>query len=113
MSYAHEVDQLAHKPVWYNTLEDNCTTGVLQRIHQSYKGVARYNWKVLFSGYAAEYSYECGMLDTSMPFPELSEKCLINAKAEAADDAPDFSRRIREGVPMPAPYTMQQFLQLR
>lgn len=111
LSYANEVDQLARQPAWYNTLEDNCTTGVMKRIHQSYKGRGRYNWKVLLSGYAAEYSYECGILDTTMPFAELSEKCLINDRAELADDAPDFSRRIREGVPMPPPYTMQQFLQ--
>lgn len=110
LSYVSEVDQLSREPAWYNTLEDNCTTGVLQRIHQSYQGRARYNWKILLSGYAGEYAYDCGMLDSSMPFAELSERCLINAKAEAANDAPDFSVRIREGLPMPAPFTMQEFL---
>lgn len=110
LSYVSKVDSLSHTPEWYNTLEDNCTTGVLQRIHQSYKGRARYNWKILLPGYVGEYAYDCGMLDSSMPFAELRERCLVNAKAQAAGDAPDFSKRIREGLPMPAPYTMQEFL---
>lgn len=51
-----------------------------------------------------------GGLDTNMPFAELEKACLINAKAEAAGDSPDFSTRIREGIPMPKPITMQEFL---
>jgi hypothetical protein len=112
LSYVAKVDELSRNPEWYNTLEDNCTTGVLKRT-ESYKARARYTWKVLLSGYAAEYGYDLGMLDTSMPFAELSERCLVNAKAEAASDAPDFSTRIREGIPLPKPMTMQEFLDWR
>jgi nucleotide-binding universal stress UspA family protein len=61
------------------------------------------------SGYAAEYGYELGMLDTSLPFAKLRERCLVNAKAERADRADDFSLRIREGIPLPPPYTLQEF----
>jgi hypothetical protein len=108
LSYVAKVDELSRSPEWYNTLEDNCTTGVLQRTH-AYKGRAHYNWKVLLSGYAAEYGYELGMLDTSIPFAELRERCLVNARAELADKADDFSRRIRDGIPLPEPYTVQEF----
>jgi len=108
LSYVAKVDELSRTPEWYNTLEDNCTTGVLQRTH-AYKGRARYNWKVLLSGYAAEYAYELGMFDTSIPFAELRERCLVNARAELADKADDFSRRIRDGIPLPEPYTLQEF----
>jgi hypothetical protein len=109
LSYVAKVNELSRSPEWYNTLEDNCTTGVLERTH-AYKGRARYNWKVLASGYAAEYAYELEMLDTSMPFAELRERCLVNAKAELFDRADDFSVRIRDGIPMPEPYTMEEFL---
>jgi hypothetical protein len=108
LSYAAKIDQLSTTPEWYNTLEDNCTTGVLQRA-RVYKGRGHYNWKVLLSGYAAEYAYELGMLDTSMPFAELAERCLVNARAEAAGRADDFSTRIRDGIPMPEPYTLEEF----
>ena len=58
-----------------------------------------YSWKVLLSGYAPEYVYEQGRLDRSLPFEELKRRSLINAAAQAADKAPDFSRRIRAGLP--------------
>jgi hypothetical protein len=45
-----------------------------------------------------------------MPFAELSQVCLVNAKSKAADQSPDYSVRIREGIPLPQPYTMQEFL---
>jgi hypothetical protein len=64
---------------------------------------------VLLSGYAAEYAYELEMLDTSLPFAELRKRSLVNAKAELADGAADFSLRIRDGIPMPEPYTVQEF----
>ncbi len=109
LSYVAKIDELSRTPEWYNTLEDNCTTGVLQRT-RAYKARGRYNWKVLLSGYAAEYGYDLGMLDTSIAFTELRERSLVNARAEAAGTAADFSVRIREGIPMPEPYTMQEFL---
>jgi hypothetical protein len=108
LSYVSKVDQLSRKPEWYNALQDNCTTGVLDRT-KTYKGRARYNWKILAAGYVAEYAYDIGMLDRRIPFSELTQRAAVNAKAEAADQAPDFSRRIREGVPLPEPMTMQEF----
>ena len=60
---------------------------------------------MLLSGYFPEHAYELGSLDTSMPFAELKARSLINDKAHAADQAPDFSGRIREGLPRPQPRT--------
>jgi hypothetical protein len=108
LSYVDKVNALAKTPEWYNTIQDNCTTGVLQRT-RAYQRRGRYNWKILLSGYAAEYAYDIGMLDIRIPFAELSRRCLVNAKAEAADKAEDFSLRIREGLPMPKPLTLQEF----
>jgi hypothetical protein len=62
-------------------------------------GHLAYSWKVLASGYAPEYVYETGRLDKSLPFPELMRRSRINDAAQAADGAPDFSRRIRAGLP--------------
>ena len=49
------------------------------------------------------------MLDTSMPFAELRERCRVNARAELADEADDFSLRIRDGIPLPEPYSLEEF----
>jgi hypothetical protein len=109
LDYARSVHDLAQRPQWYNTLSDNCTTGVLLHT-RAYAHRGRYNWKILLSGYVPQYAYEIGMLDASLPFDDLRRRSLINPKAEAADDAADFSRRIRAGLPLPQPMTMEQYL---
>jgi hypothetical protein len=58
-----------------------------------------FSWKVLLSGYTPAYVYESGRIDRSLPFEELQRRSLVNAAAQAADQAPDFSRRIRAGLP--------------
>jgi hypothetical protein len=88
------------QPAFYNTLTTNCTTAILLHARAS-GGIARYNWKVLFSGYAPAYAQEIGRLDTSLPFAELKQRSHINTRAQAAGDAADFSQRIRAGLSMP------------
>jgi hypothetical protein len=60
------------------------------------------DWRVLLSGHFPEYAYDLGSLDTSVPFAELRSISLINDKAHAAHQDPDFSDRIREGLPRPS-----------
>jgi hypothetical protein len=109
LGYVGEVNALAETPGWYNTLIYNCTTGVLARTQAAYHGRARYNWKLLLTGYAPRYAYEIGMLDLSMPFEELQRRSLVNQVAQEADQAKDFSQRIRQGLPMPQPYSLSEF----
>jgi hypothetical protein len=54
---------------------------------------------MLLSGYFPELVYARGGLDQSLPFEALRRRSLINDRARAADGAPDFSRRIRMGLP--------------
>jgi len=60
-----------------------------------------YSWKILLSGYVPEYLYQHGRLDTSVPFAELERRSEINAQAQTADQAADFSQRIRASAPQP------------
>ena len=53
------------------------------------------------NGRLDELLYERGVIDTSRPFPEVRQATLINARAEAADQDPQFSARIREGLTRP------------
>jgi hypothetical protein len=102
LAYVREINQLVEQPVFYNTLTTNCTTNILFHVRAS-GGIARYNWKILLSGYAPAYAYEGGGLDTSLSFADLKQRSHINASAQAAGDAPDFSQRIRAGLPRPPP----------
>jgi hypothetical protein len=101
LSYVQKINQLRQSPEWYNTATTNCTTNVVWHV-QAAGGLARYNWRVLLSGYAPQYAYRLGALDTRLPFEELRRRSTINPKARAAGDAQDFSVRIREGLPVSA-----------
>jgi hypothetical protein len=98
LDYVKEINLLAEKPRWYNALTHNCTTAI--RYHAKNVAVNRpWDWRILANGRFDEFGYEQGRIDTSMPFPELRKRSDITEKAKAANDAPDFSARIREGLP--------------
>jgi hypothetical protein len=100
MEYIREINSLKQHPQWYNTLTSNCTVDVV-RLIRDYGGRADYNWKVLLSGYTPLYAYELGGLDTRIPFEELRKLSYVNPRARALGDDPEFSRKIREGLPAP------------
>ncbi|MCF7732772.1 MAG: hypothetical protein K9N23_13870 [Akkermansiaceae bacterium] len=54
---------------------------------------------LLVNGYGDEMLYERGSIDRSLPFAELKKLSPINLRAKAADQDPDFSRKIRAGLP--------------
>ena len=98
LDYLRDINELRAHPRFYNTLTTNCTTMILTHAAVN-PGHLTYSWKVFLTGYAPEYAYERGRLDQSLPFDELKRRSRINAVAQAADRAPDFSQRIRAGLP--------------
>jgi hypothetical protein len=100
MEYIRQINRMKQKPEWYNTLTTNCTTNIVHHM-RTIGGQVRYNWNVLLSGYAPQYAYELGALDTSIPFEELRRRSYINPKAQAIGNDREFSRKIREGLPSP------------
>ena len=98
LDYLRDINELREHPRFYNTLTTNCTTMILTHAAVN-SGHLPYSWKVLLTGYAPEYAYEQRRLDQSPPFEELKRRSHINAVAREADQAPDFSRRIRAGIP--------------
>jgi hypothetical protein len=98
VDYLDEVNQLADHPQWYNALTQNCTTTI--RGHASNIGAGgRLDWRLLANGHLDELLYERNQIDTSLPFADLKARSNITEKAKAADDFPDFSTEIREGLP--------------
>lgn len=98
LDYLKEVNLLAMKPRWYNAITHNCTTTI--RHHAMHVGEGKpWDWRILANGHIDELGYERGTIDTSLPFPELKLRSDITEKAKAANNAPDFSARIREGLP--------------
>lgn len=98
LEYMKKLNQLKTTPEFYNTLTTNCTTNIWLNTRVN-PGHPPFSWKILASGYLPEYLYECGLLDTSVPFETLRKRAYANDRAHAADTAPDFSRRIRTAEP--------------
>lgn len=98
LEYIRRINALKKQPEFYNTLTTNCTTTIWMnsKINEDH---LPFSWKLIFSGYVPEYLYEHGRLVTSLPFQELQKRSLINSRAQAADNSPDFSQLIREGLP--------------
>ena len=98
LEYVKEINGLAIRPRWYNALTNSCTTAIrhhARRIHAAHP----WNWRILANGLADRMSYERGSIDTSLPFEEMRRRSEVTERARAADQAPDFSRRIRLGLP--------------
>ena len=98
LDYLKEVNRLKARPEWYNALTSNCTTNI--RGHtKPYTQNAHFDWRILLNGKIDSLAYERKTLYQGLPFSELKARSLINDRAKAADNAPTFSRLIREGLP--------------
>jgi hypothetical protein len=101
LSYIDQANSLAKQAQFYNALTSNCATNVLENA-RAVSLPTQMSWKVLLSGYAAEQMYANGRIDTRMPYEQLKAASHVNEKANRADQSPEFSRQIREGLPVPA-----------
>lgn len=100
LDYVNRMNDLCARAEWYNALTDNCmTSGFRIMKKHAANGRADLHWSVVANGYAADHAYTTGALDTSLPFSELKRRGHINERARAADAAPDFSAKIRAGMP--------------
>ncbi len=96
--YLHTLNTLHDKPRWYNAITTNCTTAIRHQ-HPSTER-PHWDWRILLNGKGDEMLYERGMIKTDgLSFAELKKRAHINPAAKAANDDPDFSKRIRECRP--------------
>jgi len=98
LDYLREVNGLKDRPEWYRALLTNCTTSILRHT-TPFNPDAHFDWRLIANGYLDEMLYERGKLDRTLPFAELKQISRINPRAKAADQASDFSRLIRVGLP--------------
>jgi len=98
MIYLARINELADKPEWYHLLTNSCTINIVRYANAAGRA-GRFNIRHLLNGLIDSYLYHSGRVDTTLPFDELRGRSLINAAAQAADDAADFSDRIRASLP--------------
>ncbi|MCQ4326129.1 hypothetical protein CXK94_20115 [Stutzerimonas stutzeri] len=98
LSYVDQANALVERPRFYNTLTANCTTIVFDMV-QSIIGGLPVDHRLLLTGYLPSYVRDIGGLQKGFSLDELRRRGRITERARQADEAPDFSRRIRQGVP--------------
>ncbi|MET1116343.1 MAG: DUF4105 domain-containing protein, partial [Comamonas sp.] len=99
--YAERIDELARRAEFYHLLSNNCTINILRYANRIGRE-GRLDIRHVLNGWSDRYLYRAGLIDTALPFDALRARAQINAAAQAADQAPDFSERIRMGRPVPA-----------
>jgi hypothetical protein len=98
LEYIHSLNALRNKPRWYNAITTNCTTSIRTQ-HPPNERVP-WDWRILLNGKGDELMYERHLIVTGgLPFAELKTRSLIDSRARAANDSPDFSQLIRVGLP--------------
>jgi len=96
--YINSLNALHENPRWYNAVTSNCTTSI--RTQRAVKLRAPWDWRILLNGKADEMLYQDHAVATGgLSFTELKQRSLINERGQAADQDPNFSHLIREGLP--------------
>ena len=107
LAYVDDINALAAKPRWYNTLTTNCTTVVyhlVSSVAPGWKFSLPLDPRVLLSGYLPGYLQQIGAIRQDIPLEELVRTARIGDHARTLSlDDPQFSAKIREGVPTGRP----------
>ncbi|MCE2563632.1 DUF4105 domain-containing protein [Komagataeibacter sp. FNDCF1] len=103
LSYVSAIHDITRHPVWYNTLTDNCTTGILARAGARLR--YRFDWRVILSGHTADLAYDMGLLGPYDPtryptYDALHAASRINRPPDAVIGM-DYSTAIRLHLPAP------------
>ena len=98
MVYLKRINELADQPEFYHLLSNSCTINIIRYMNAAGRA-GRFDIRHLLNGMIDSYLYHSGRVDTTLPFDDLRSRSLINEAALAADDAPDFSERIRASLP--------------
>ena len=94
--YLNRLNELHAHPAWYNAVTHNCTTSI--RAQHARALQTPWDWRILLNGFADQMLYERKVLAGDLPFEQLKAQALIDKRAQEADNAPDFSERIRTGL---------------
>jgi hypothetical protein len=99
LEYIAEANELARSPRFYNSLTTNCTTQIFHMVRAVQPGLPL-DYRILLSGYVPQFVYDRGAMAAGVPFDVLRDRSHIRGKAPNTD--PDFSRKIRQGIPDPS-----------
>lgn len=88
-------NKLQRVPEYYDTINNNCTTNLVNHINKLRPGRIPKDVRVLLPGHSDKLAYDLGLLDVSEPFEIARNNARITSRAQIFRDSPDFSARIR------------------
>ncbi len=100
--YLDRMNQLADRPEFYRLLSNSCTINIVRYARLAGK-LREFDIRFWLNGFADRGLYRAHLLNQALPFAELRRRSLIDDAARAADDAADFSQRIRASLPLGRP----------
>lgn len=98
LAYVDEANALIESPRFYNTITANCTTLIFAMA----RGIGArlpLDYRLLVTDRLPGYAFKVGGLWPGFTLPELEAGGRIDERARRVHRAPDFSQRIRQGVP--------------
>ncbi|QTP59335.1 DUF4105 domain-containing protein [Billgrantia antri] len=98
LAYVDEANALAESPRFYNTITANCTTLIFAMA----RGIGArlpLDYRLLVTDRLPGYAFKVGGLWPGFTLSELEAGGRIDERARRVHRAPDFSQRIRQGVP--------------
>ena len=97
VSLLEEMNSLAIKPQWYNTITDNCTSRIAEHVNRVTNGrIPNQPWQGFVTGYADVFALEHGLLDTDLTIEKAREKYSITKHSQEIGDVEDYSQKIRQ-----------------
>lgn len=94
LNYLGRAQSLNVKPAFYNSILDNCMTGLLEESLEYGSMVSWMDRRILFPGYSDNLAYENEFIDTSKSFKEVKQEALVNPDGFDIDDE-EFSKKLR------------------
>ncbi len=94
LNFLRKAQVLNYQAEFYNSIIDNCMTGMLSESHQ-FRGLSSWlDKRILLPGNSDELAYELKYINTDKPFEQTRKNALINPSSTELDD-PEFSKKIR------------------
>lgn len=91
-----EADEINRTPRFYNTLTDNCTTGIAKYASSMPAWRRLLDYRIVFPGYSDRLVEDLGLLDVGSSLEEARRRAVIDLGA-IPFDGDDFSARLRVG----------------
>ena len=96
VSMLNRANAIAQQPEFYNTLNNTCTSNIVDHINVIAPGRIPFSYKTLLPAYADDLTYDLGLIDTTLPRDQYRTANRINEQARLSADSPNFSMAIRK-----------------